>query len=63
MTEWRVVLTVDTAEDVARGSTVSGVLKQVTTDNGATVAVPAFIKQGDRIAVNPETGEYIERVT
>ena len=59
----RVVLTVDTAEDVARGSTVSGVLKQVTTDNGATVAVPAFIKQGDRIAVNPETGEYIERVT
>jgi elongation factor P len=59
----RVVLTVDTAEDVARGSTVSGVLKQVTTDNGATVAVPAFIKQGDRIAVNPENGEYIERVT
>jgi elongation factor P len=59
----RVVLTVDTAEDVARGSTVSGVLKQVTMDNGATVAVPAFIKQGDRIAINPETGEYIERVT
>jgi elongation factor P len=59
----RVVLTVDTAEEVARGSTVSGVLKQVTMDNGATVAVPAFIKQGDRIAVNPETGEYIERVT
>lgn len=59
----RVVLTVDSAEEVARGSTVSGVLKQVTLDNGATVAVPAFIKAGDRIAINPENGEYIERVT
>ena len=59
----RVVLTVVAAEDVARGSTVSGVLKTVTLDNGAEVPAPAFIKQGDRIAVNPETGEYIERVT
>jgi hypothetical protein len=27
-----------------------------------TVQAPAFIKEGDRIKVNPETGEYIERV-
>ena len=59
----RVVLTVDSAEEVARGSTVSGVLKSVTLDNGAEVNVPAFIKEGDRIAINPENGEYIERVT
>jgi elongation factor P len=59
----RVVLTVDSAEEVARGSTVSGVLKTVVLDNGAEVQAPAFIKQGDRIAVNPENGEYIERVT
>ena len=36
--------------------------KSVTLDNGVTVPVPAFIKEGDRIAVNPENGEYIERV-
>jgi elongation factor P len=59
----RVVLTVDTAEEVARGSTVSGVLKTVTLDNGAQVQAPAFIREGDRIAINPENGEYIERVT
>ena len=59
----RIVLTVDHAEEVARGSTVSGVLKSVTLDNGVEVQAPAFIRQGDRIAVNPENGEYIERVT
>jgi elongation factor P len=59
----RVVLTVSTAEPVVKGSTVSGVNKSVTLDNGVTVSVPGFIKEGDRIAVNPENGEYIERVT
>jgi hypothetical protein len=41
---------------------VSGVSKNVTLENGVQVAVPGFIKEGDKIAVNPENGEYIERV-
>jgi elongation factor P len=41
---------------------VAGVNKSVVLDNGVSVSVPGFIKEGDKIAVNPETGEYIERV-
>jgi elongation factor P len=57
----RVVLTVDYTEEAARGNTVANVLKPAQLDNGVTVMVPAFVKTGDRIAVNPETREYLER--
>jgi elongation factor P len=30
-------------------------------ENGATVNVPEFIGTGDKIRVNPNTGEYQER--
>ena len=30
-------------------------------DNGVTVKVPAFIKQGEDIKLNPSTGEYSSR--
>jgi elongation factor P len=58
----RTVVTVTEAEIAARGNTVQGVNKSVTVDTGTIVQVPAFVKEGDRIAVNPETGDYIERV-
>ena len=58
----RVILSVTQADPVVKGSTVSGVSKNVTLENGVQVAVPGFIKEGDKIAVNPENGEYIERV-
>ncbi|MFZ3029663.1 MAG: elongation factor P, partial [Minisyncoccia bacterium] len=31
-------------------------------ENGATLNAPMFIKEGDRVNVNTETGEYVERV-
>jgi len=31
-------------------------------ETGAEIAVPLFIKQGESIKVNTETGEYVERV-
>lgn len=49
-------------EDAAKGDTVSGAKKLVTVETGATVLVPLFIRQGDTIVVNPETGTYVERV-
>ena len=49
-------------EQGAKGDTVSAPKKQATVETGVTVTVPLFIKQGDTIAINPETGEYIERV-
>src|SRR5712692_2321554 len=59
----RIVLTVAEAEPSIRGNTASGLTKPVVLDNGVTVVAPAFIDPGDTIAVNPETREYIERVT
>ncbi|TAK25744.1 MAG: elongation factor P [Chloroflexota bacterium] len=57
----RVVATVEYTEEAARGNTVAGVMKPATLDNGVIVQVPAFVKNGDKIAVNPETREYLER--
>lgn len=57
----KVVATVEYTEEAARGNTVAGVSKPATLDNGVVVQVPAFVKNGDKIAVNPETKEYLER--
>lgn len=45
-----------------KGDTATGGTKLVTLESGATVAAPLFIKAGDRIKINTETGEYVERV-
>jgi elongation factor P len=55
------LLVVET-EDAAKGDTVSGAKKPAKLETGVTVMVPIFVKQGEMIAVNPETGEYSERV-
>jgi elongation factor P len=57
----KVRLKVTEAPDAVRGDTAQGAKKQVTLETGAKVMVPLFIKQGELIAVNPETGEYVER--
>jgi len=49
-------------EDAAKGDTVSGAKKHATLETGKVVLVPIFIKQGEIITVNPETGEYTGRV-
>lgn len=48
-------------EGGARGDTIGGANKLVTLETGLQVAVPLFIKEGDTIAVDPETGQYLER--
>lgn len=58
----KMTLTVAEAEEALRGDTVTGATKPVKTDTGLEVKVPIFIKQGDRILVNTESGEYVERV-
>jgi len=49
------------AEDAVKGDTVTGATKTVEVETGLTVKVPLFIKEGDNIIVNTETGEYVER--
>lgn len=45
-----------------KGDTATGGTKQVTLETGAKVNAPLFIKEGDKIRVNTETGDYVERV-
>ena len=54
-------LKVTYAEDVVKGDTTSSVLKDATLETGLVIKVPAFIKQGDIVSVDTETGEYRER--
>src|SRR5258706_9227920 len=44
-----------------KGATASGGNKPATLENGAVVIVPMFLNEGDKIIVNTETGEYVER--
>ena len=57
----KVRLLVTQAEDGARGDTVIVAGKVVTLETGLKVTVPLFIKEGDTIAVDTETGQYLER--
>ena len=45
-----------------KGNTADGGSKQVILETGAKIATPLFVKQGDVIRINTETGEYVERV-
>ena len=56
-----VYLKVIYTEDVVKGDTTSNVLKDAKVETGITVKVPAFIKVGDEISVDTETGRYRER--
>jgi elongation factor P len=51
------------ASDASAGNTVSGgnMFKEVGLDGGLRVMVPLFIKQGENIIINTDTGEYVER--
>jgi len=46
---------------VMRSATKTASTKPATLQNGVTVNVPEFVRTGERIRVNPETGEYVDR--
>ena len=54
-------LTVVETEPTMKGATVSNVNKPAKLENGATIQVPPFINEGDRIRVDPTEGRYMER--
>jgi elongation factor P len=59
----KIVLEVKEAPPAVKGNTAQGGNKVVTLETGATVNAPLFINPGDKIRVNTETGDYVERVT
>lgn len=44
-----------------KGDTVSGATKPAKLETGASVQVPLFINQGDKIKVDTRSGQYVER--
>lgn len=56
-----VVLAVVETEAVIKGQTASGSGKPAQLETGITVTVPTFVNTGDKIKVNTDTGEYMER--
>jgi elongation factor P len=56
-----VVLIVRDTEPGVKGDRVSGAMKPATLETGATVQVPLFVGQGDRVKVDTRTGEYLSR--
>lgn len=57
----KVHLKVTEATEGSKGNSVSGATKTVIVETGAVITVPLFIKEGEVIAIDPETGEYLER--
>jgi elongation factor P len=59
---YKMIFTVVESENYIKGDTVSGATKPIVTETGLVVRVPLFIKQGERILVNTESNDYVERV-
>ncbi len=45
-----------------RGDSATNIMKKVVLENGLEIDAPLFIKEGDKVRINTETGKYVERV-
>ncbi len=57
----QVILEVTETEGVVKGQTAAGSAKPATLETGIRVNVPTFVNIGDRIKVNTDSGDYVER--
>lgn len=53
-----VVLEVINADEAVKGNTANSATKLVTVETGYQLHVPLFIKKGDKLKINTETGGY-----
>jgi elongation factor P len=58
----QVILKVTYTEPAVRGNTATNVTKPATVETGAEIQVPSFIKEGDNVKIDTESGEYMERI-
>jgi elongation factor P len=49
------------ADPEIKGATASASKKSATLSNGLSIQVPQFVNVGDRVKINTESGEYLER--
>ena len=57
-----VELEITDTEPGFKGDTAQGATKSAVVETGATVYVPLFVDQGDKIKIDTRTGEYLSRV-
>ena len=57
-----VVLEVSHTEPGIKGNTATNATKPATLETGATINVPLFINEGDKVKIDTEKGQYIERI-
>ena len=56
-----VELLITKSDPGVQGNTAQGATKPATLESGATVQVPLFIEEGERVKVDTRTGEYLGR--
>jgi elongation factor P len=57
-----VELVITDTEPGFKGDTAQGASKPAVVETGATVYVPLFVEQGDKIQIDTRSGEYMKRV-
>lgn len=57
-----VELEITDTEPGFKGDTATGANKPAVVETGASVNVPLFVEQGDKIKIDTRTGEYLSRV-
>ncbi|HET6510875.1 MAG TPA: elongation factor P, partial [Candidatus Kapabacteria bacterium] len=57
-----VVLAISQTDPGMRGDTATGGTKPATLETGATVNVPLFLNEGDKVRVDTRKGIYLDRV-
>ncbi|MDR0230079.1 MAG: elongation factor P [Flavobacteriaceae bacterium] len=57
-----VILEVTYAEPGVKGNTATNATKPATVETGATINVPLFINEGDKIKIDTATKAYMERI-
>ncbi len=56
-----VELEITSTEPGFKGDTATGASKPAVVETGATVSVPLFVNEGDKIKIDTRTGEYLSR--
>lgn len=57
----KITLEVKSAPEGVKGNSAGAITKTVILENDLEVRTPLFIKNGDKVIINTETGEYVER--
>ena len=56
-----IVLEIQHTEPGVKGNTATNTFKPATTETGASIQVPLFIKEGEKIRIDTKEKKYIER--